>query len=72
MYRFDSQQRLKPFAVKQNTFLTKLMLRRNILTENDTIGQHIPMTISGDAKFFLKQNPTTNETDSISGDEVEF
>ena len=47
------------------------MLRRNVLTENDTIGQHIPMTISGDAKFFLKQNPTTTETDSISVDEVE-
>jgi hypothetical protein len=65
MYRFDSQQHLKPFAMQQNSFLTKLMLRRNILTENDTIGQHIPMTISGDAKFFLKQNPTTTETDSI-------
>ena len=48
------------------------MLRRNVLTENDTIGQHIPMTISGDAKFFLKQNPTTTETDSISVDEFEF
>jgi hypothetical protein len=71
MYRFDSKQHLKPFAVQQNSFLTKLMLRRNILTENDTIGQHIPMTISGDAKFFLKQNPTTTESDSISVDEVE-
>ena len=72
MYRFDSQQHLKPFAVQQNTFLTKLMLRRDILTENDTIDQHIPMTISGDAKFFLKQNPTSTKTDSISVDEFEF
>lgn len=72
MYRFDSQQHIKPFAVQQNSFLTKLMLRRNVLTENDTIGQHIPMTISGDAKFFLKQNPTTTETDSISVEEFGF
>ena len=58
--------------MQQNSFLTKLMLRRNVLTENDTIGQHIPMIISGDTKFFLKQNPTTTETDSISVDEFEF
>jgi len=71
MYRFDSLQHLKPFAVQQNSFLTKLMLRRNVLTENDTIG-NFPLEISGQAKFFLKQKPTTTETDSISVDEFEF
>ena len=72
MYRFDSQQNIKPFAIQQNSFLTKLMLRRNILTENDTIGQHIPITISGDAKFFLKQKTTTIDFDSTSVNDFEF
>lgn len=71
MFRFDTQQHLKPFAVQQNTFLTKLMLRRNVLTTNDTIG-NFPLSISGQAKFFLKQKPSTIETDSTSVDEFEF
>lgn len=72
IYRFDTEQKLKKFALQQNEFLTRLMLRRKLLTENDTIGQHNPMTISGDAKFFLKQKPTTTETDSILVDEFEI
>ena len=71
MYRFDAQQNLKLFAEQQNTFLTKLMLRRNILTENDTIGNS-PLSISGAAKFFLKQKPATIDADSTSVNEFEF
>jgi hypothetical protein len=71
MYRFDAQQNLKLFAEQQNTFLTKLMLRRNILTENDTIG-NFPLSISGAAKFFLKQKPATIDADSTSVNEFEF
>ncbi len=64
MYRFDSEHQLKTFAQQQNNFLTKLMLRRNILLETDTLGA-IPISISGPAKLFLKQKTPTIETDSI-------
>jgi hypothetical protein len=54
MYRFDSENKLKAFANQQNSFLTRLMLRRNLINANDTIGQYVPLAISGPAQFFLK------------------
>ena len=54
MFRFDTEQKLKPFAQQQNEFLTRLMLRRTIITSNDTIG-NFPLNISGAAQLFLKQ-----------------
>ncbi len=54
MYRFDSENQLKSFANQQDNFLTRLMLRRNLINSNDTIGQNSPLTISGPAQFFLK------------------
>lgn len=54
MYRFDSENQLKSFANQQDNFLTRLMLRRNLINSNDTIGHTIPLTISGPAQFFLK------------------
>ena len=70
MYRFDTEQHLKPFAKQQNSFLTKLMLRRNILTTEDTIGQHLGLTILGDSKSFLKAKPTNAiEIDSLELEE---
>jgi len=72
MYRFDAEQKLKPFARQQNDFLTRLMLRRTILTPNDTIGQHNSLTISGAAQLYLKQKPNTIEIDSLNNDTFEF
>ncbi|WP_162126636.1 transglycosylase domain-containing protein [Flavobacterium phycosphaerae] len=72
MYRFDTNRELKLFAKQQETFLTKLMLRRNVLTANDTIG-NFPLSISGPAQSFLKQKPmNTIENDSLSTGEFEF
>ncbi|MGL2965213.1 transglycosylase domain-containing protein [Flavobacterium sp. XGLA_31] len=71
MYRFDAEHELKSFAKQQETFLTKLMLRRNVLTANDTIG-NFPLSISGPAKSFLKQKTAAVETDSSATDEFEF
>lgn len=73
MFRFDSEQKLKPFAKQQNEFLTRLMLRRQLLSETDTIGQNVPAKILGPAQLYLKQKPTdTIENDSTSIDEFEF
>jgi hypothetical protein len=72
MYRFDEQQHLKSYATQQNMFLTRLMLRRNMLTTNDTIG-NLPLSISGSAKQYLKQKlSNTIEKDTTDTDVFEF
>ena len=53
MSQFDAQHQLKSYAKKQNDFLTKLMLRRNIITPTDTIGL-FPVTLIGPATNLLK------------------
>ena len=54
MYQFNDQGLLKDFAVKQETFLTNIMLRRGLLTSEDTIYKSLPIYISGPAKSFFK------------------
>lgn len=67
MYRFDSENQLKSFAKQQDNFLTRLMLRRNLIDANDTIGHSIPLSISGPAQFFLKNKSETKpEIDSTA------
>lgn len=64
MYRFDAQQQPKAFARRQHDFLTRLMLRRNLITENDTIGNG-SLRLTGVAQMYLRQKPETL-TDSIA------
>ena len=71
MAKFDTNNRLKPAAKQTEKFLTNLMFKRNILTANDTIG-NFPLEISGQAKFFLKQKPTTIESNTTPIEEFEF
>ena len=54
MWEFDTEGKLKAFAVKQQKFLGSLMVRRGLLTPEDTIDQSIPLTISGFAHSLLK------------------
>ena len=54
MWAFDTDGKLKSFAQKQQKFLTNLMLRRGLLIPEDTIGQSVPITISGSAHSLLK------------------
>jgi membrane peptidoglycan carboxypeptidase len=67
MWRFGKEGNLKPFAEKQFTFLTKLMLRRSIILPKDTLVQ--PIQITGPAKGFIKITADTIATDSILIDE---
>jgi hypothetical protein len=53
MWFFDNQGNLKAFAKQQQKFLSNLMLRRGILTSEDTIGQSIPLQLSGNAHSLL-------------------
>jgi hypothetical protein len=54
MYQFDDEGKLKSFANKHEEFMSKLMLRRGLLTPDDTIGQQIPISISGRARTYMK------------------
>ncbi|WP_413999851.1 transglycosylase domain-containing protein [Flavobacterium sp. W1B] len=54
MYQFNDEGALKEFAVKQESFLTNIMIRRGLLSLDDTIYKHQPMHISGPAKSYLR------------------
>ena len=71
MSRFDPQQKLKPYAAQQKTFLTNLMLRRNVISPNDTIG-NFPLFISGAAQMYLKQKTKVIEKDSLTVGDFDF
>ncbi|QBZ97298.1 transglycosylase domain-containing protein [Flavobacterium sangjuense] len=71
MAKFDANNKLKPAAKQTEKFLTNLMFKRNILMANDTIG-NFPLEISGRAKFFLKQKPTSIDSDKTPVEEFEF
>ena len=73
MGRFDASQNLKSYAKQQDNFLTQLMLRRNILAPNDTLGQSLPLTISGPAQFLLKPKAHNKiEIDSTAAEDFGF
>ena len=54
MYQFDSGGFLKSGANKQQSFIRNLMLRRGLITSEDTVGQSIPLPLVGNARSFLK------------------
>lgn len=54
MYQFNDQGALRDFAVKQDNFLTNIMIRRGLLTIDDTIFKHQNVHISGPAKSYLR------------------
>jgi inhibitor of KinA sporulation pathway (predicted exonuclease) len=72
MYQFNDQGNLKDFAVKQESFLANIMLRRGLLSPDDTIYKSHPVIISGPAKSFLKlkiQDTTQIKIDPLTDDE---
>jgi hypothetical protein len=66
MYGFDTEGFLKAIENKKQQFISNLMLRRGLIMPEDTIGQKLPMSISGNARSFLK----FKVQDSIPGDSV--
>jgi hypothetical protein len=54
MYEFNPDGFLKAIENKKQTFISNLMLRRGLIVPDDTIGQHLPMAITGNARSFLK------------------
>jgi hypothetical protein len=76
MYQFDGNGNLKGYAIKNQNYLKKLMLRRGIVTAADSI-QNNYMYVSGNARSFLNivktQDSTATSVDSLAvEDEFDF
>jgi Transglycosylase len=70
MWQFDSEGNLKSYADKQQKFLSNLMLRRGLLTAEDTIGQNNPFQLTGNAHSLLNIKVLDSvPVDSLSVDE---
>lgn len=54
MYQFNDEGNLREFAVKQESFLTNIMIRRGLLTLDDTIYKQQKLHITGAAKSYLR------------------
>jgi len=70
MCQFNDQGNLKGFAITKQKYLTNLMLRRGILSIEDTIYESQPVLISGKAKSFIRlRERDTIQIDSLNFDE---
>ena len=72
MYQFNTEGNLKAFANSRDKQLKSIMMRRGLITPEDTINQ-LPIHISGNARLFIKiveENPAA--IDSTSIEEFEF
>jgi hypothetical protein len=71
MYQFGNDGWLKSGANKHHLFISNLMLRRGIITTEDTIGQKNPMPILGNARSYMKiKVKDTIPTDSLFIEEM--
>lgn len=70
MYQFNDQGNLKDYAIKNQKFLSNLMLRRGVLVAEDTVFQS-PVYVSGNARSLLRIktiDSTAIRADSLSID----
>lgn len=74
MYQFNDEGNLRESAVQQVSFLTNLMIRRGLLTQDDTIFKSQPTILTGPAKSLLRiKVKDTTVIDSLKiSDEFEF
>lgn len=74
MYQFNDEGKLRDFAKKQVSFLTNIMIRRGLLTIDDTIYKKTPTVLTGNARSYLKLKvKDTVAVDSLKiDDEFEF
>ena len=74
MWQFDNEGQQKPYAQKNQKYIRNLMLRRALITAEDTIGESTPINISGRARSFLKLKVVQDSipSDSLMVDEFDF
>ena len=72
MWKFDDTGNLRNQGVAQQKYLTNLMLRRGILTSEDTIFK-FPVYVSGRARSFIRiKEVDSTAIDSLDVDEFDF
>ena len=70
MYQFNDEGNLKEFAITKQKYLTNLMLRRGVLSVDDTVYKSQPVIISGNAKSFIRfRERDTIQVDSLNIEE---
>ncbi len=57
MWKFNSEGTLTPWAIQKQEFLTNIMLKRGVITPEDTIYKSLPVKVFGPAKNFMKITP---------------
>lgn len=77
MWQFDELGNQKSYAEKHQKFIKNLMLRRALITSEDTIGQSIPIKISGRARNFMrlkipKDSIVQDSIQTESGEDFKF
>jgi hypothetical protein len=72
MYQFNDEGFLKGFATTKHTYLTNLMMRRGILSADDTLYKRQKVVLSGNAKSLIRLRvKDTIQMDSLSVDAVD-
>jgi hypothetical protein len=73
MWKFDNAGNLRNQGVVQQKYLTNLMLRRGILTAEDTLYKSFPLQVTGRARSFLRITETdSTAVDSLDLEEFDF
>lgn len=73
MWKFDNTGNLRNQGTVQQKYLTNLMLRRGVLTSEDTIFKSFPVQVTGRARSFLRiTEKDTTVVDSLDLDEFNF
>ena len=71
MWQFDNEGNLKSYAAQQQKFISNLMLRRGLLTAEDTVGILNPLQITGNAHSLLNLKVQDSvPVDSLSVEET--
>ena len=69
MWRFDTTGELKEYAVRHDNYIKSLMLRRGLITPQDTIGQSGNIDVTGPARARLNiKEDNFTEQDSLQTD----
>jgi hypothetical protein len=68
MWQFNDEGKLKPHAVRHNDYMKKLMLRRGLISPEDTIAQSGQIEVSGRARSRMRireTNPFENDSTGV-------
>lgn len=73
MWKFDNSGNLRNQGLVQQKYLTNLMLRRGLLSAEDTIQKSFPVHVTGRARSFLRiTERDTTVVDSLNMTEFDF